>query len=175
MNYVDTNAIMSPCEKYRYVLTRVWDRSRPACCFMGLNPSTADHRIDDPTIRREVDFADRWGFGSLTKVNLFAFRLTDSRQLEGISQKTDIVGPENDVYIHRVVIACRKIIVAWGKNGIINRRDRDVLRMLRREDHQVFCLGCNGDGTPKHPLYLAKHVEPVAFRIKLPPLFTTRT
>src|SRR5262245_23656231 len=50
-----SGAIFSDCEKYRYVLWRQWDLLDPEPCFMafvGLNPSTADESLDDPTIRR---------------------------------------------------------------------------------------------------------------------------
>ncbi|MGT2493064.1 DUF1643 domain-containing protein [Cupriavidus basilensis] len=45
-------AILSDCEQHRYRLWREWDRSRPALGFIMLNPSTADHQVNDPTITR---------------------------------------------------------------------------------------------------------------------------
>ncbi|HDR2355042.1 TPA: DUF1643 domain-containing protein [Enterobacter roggenkampii] len=36
------DAIFSPCGKYRYSLSRVWDDSKPYTLFIGLNPSYAD-------------------------------------------------------------------------------------------------------------------------------------
>jgi len=57
---VQRAAVLSRDGLYRYALRRVWDPARPAVLFIGLNPSTADHRIDDPTIRRCVRFARDW-------------------------------------------------------------------------------------------------------------------
>ena len=39
-----------------------------------LNPSTADAQTNDPTIRRCLQFAQAWGYGTLEVVNLFAFK-----------------------------------------------------------------------------------------------------
>ena len=71
----------SRCGRYRYWLRRRWNGDLPQCTFIGLNPSTADARTNDPTLRRCINFADQWGYGSLLLVNLFALRSTDPRAL----------------------------------------------------------------------------------------------
>src|SRR5436190_22946192 len=70
-------ATLSECRRYRYTLTRVWDESYPRIAWIGLNPSTADENVLDPTLRRVVRFSMDWGFGSFTMLNLFALRATD--------------------------------------------------------------------------------------------------
>ena len=79
--------------KYRYWLSRKWERG-PYCVFIGLNPSTATFEEDDPTIRRCVGFAKRWGFGALVMLNIFAFRSTDPKKLR-VKSTVDPVGPQN--------------------------------------------------------------------------------
>ena len=37
------------------------DEEKPNILFIMLNPSTADADVDDPTIRRVVNFAKSWG------------------------------------------------------------------------------------------------------------------
>ena len=39
---MEKSAILSADRKYRYVLTRIWDETKPTVVFIGLNPSTAD-------------------------------------------------------------------------------------------------------------------------------------
>ena len=58
----------------------------------GAEPSKADHEIDDPTIRREINFTVDWGYGGLIKVNLFGLRATDPKELK---RHPDPVGAEN--------------------------------------------------------------------------------
>jgi hypothetical protein len=54
-------AIYSPCERYRYRLTRVWDPKGPKALFVMLNPSTATEVQNDPTVERCERLICAWG------------------------------------------------------------------------------------------------------------------
>ena len=55
---MERRTVLSACRTYRYVLWRELDADKPGyALFIGLNPSTADEVVDDPTIRRCKDFA----------------------------------------------------------------------------------------------------------------------
>lgn len=97
---MEKSAIISPCGQYRYRLERAWDRSFPAAVFVCLNPSIADATLDDPTLRKCVGFARRWGCGHLVLVNLFALRATDPREMK---RHPSPVGPDNDRHIQEAV------------------------------------------------------------------------
>jgi hypothetical protein len=85
------SAEVSECGRYRWWLRRGWQLlnrgehviGRGVCCFVMLNPSTADDTYDDPTIRRCVQFATRWGYDALSVRNLFPWRATDPGDLFG--------------------------------------------------------------------------------------------
>jgi len=79
-----SHATFSPCRKYRYSLFRIWDEDKSLVLFIGLNPSTADEKEDDPTIRRCINFAKQWGwgYGGLIMGNLFSFRATQPSDLK---------------------------------------------------------------------------------------------
>jgi len=114
-----------------------------------LNPSTADAEIDDPTIRKLKGFTADWGYKSFIVGNLYAARATNPKDLQNFD---DPVGPENDAMLsflshHRLIVA------AWGK--LPNpRRVAQVVDILTRNGSQLYCLGTNLDGSPKHPLYV---------------------
>ena len=55
--YLDENRV------YRYWLLRRWDETKPMLGIIGVNPSTADEEIDDQTIRKDIGFCKRLGFG----------------------------------------------------------------------------------------------------------------
>ena len=73
-------ATWSEDRKYRYSLIRrsgfVGDSM---VLFIMLNPSTADEDNNDPTIRRCVGFANRWGYDWLYICNLSPLRSTDPK------------------------------------------------------------------------------------------------
>ena len=57
---------------YRWWLTRRWQQGVGGLLFLGLNPSRADAKRDDPTLRRLIGFAAGWGYDALVVLNLFA-------------------------------------------------------------------------------------------------------
>ncbi len=142
-------AKISECGKFRYHLTRVWDLTGPKLGILGLNCSTADAVKDDPTIRREMGFARRLGYGSIYKGNIFAYRATDPKVMK---RARDPVGPENDLWIKGIASCVDRLIVAWGAHGSFKNRDREVYELLRGKS--LWCFGVTKDGHPKHPLYL---------------------
>ncbi|MER3432827.1 MAG: hypothetical protein C4288_05185 [Leptolyngbya sp. ERB_1_1] len=143
-------AIFDPSGTYRYVLWRSWS-SDPRIGFVMLNPNQADAEFDEPTIRRCIGFAKRWGFGGLEVVNLFAYRAKTPQLLK---QATEPIGEDNDRYLltlsHRVDL----IVLAWGNWGGLGQRDRAVLPFFQAQN--VYSLGVTKLGHPKHPLYLRR-------------------
>lgn len=153
---MEKSAILSADRKYRYVLTRIWDETKPTVVFIGLNPSTADEETDDQTIRKCIAYAKRWGYGKLIMVNLFAFRSTDPSLLKKVE---DPVGPDNDSYIQKYVSESDLVIACWGNQINLLNRDKNLMDMVPN----LFCLQRNKNGTPHHPLYLSKDITPVPY------------
>jgi hypothetical protein len=142
--------------RYRYRLWRRWDRSRPSVAFCMLNPSTADERSDDPTIRRCIGFARDWGYGGVEVVNLFALRGTDPRELR---RARDPVGERNDAHLLAVAARSAAVVIAWGIHGALHARDARTLAMLCRRS-RLLALGWTKTGAPRHPLYLRRDARP---------------
>ena len=158
-------AVISPCRRFRYTLTREWDDDKPSVTFIMLNPSTADADQDDPTIRRCIGFAKSWGYGSLTVVNLFAWRATDPRQLVTM----DRIGPDNDDWIRRMCAThgTQLVVCAWGIHGALFDRGESVRGVLCFRD--VHHLGLTKGGHPRHPLYLKGDTTPIPWPWDTPP------
>ena len=151
----DHGATYSACRRYRYTLWRAWDARLPAVAFVGLNPSAATGDQDDPTVRKSITFARSWGFGRFVMLNVFAWRSTDPLRLLCVE---DPVGRDNDAAIARVAAACACVVTAWGRfprlYPMLDERTVVVRRTLREHARDAGYLGLNGDGSPKHPLYL---------------------
>jgi hypothetical protein len=142
---------MSSCGRYRYTLSRVSNEGSGRVCWVMLNPSTADHEQDDPTIRRVKGFTARLGFRELVVVNLFAWRATDPADM---LRAADPIGPRNDQEILRAAEGSEIVIAAWGPHGARHHRDREVALMLARAGVSLACLGTTKAGHPRHPLML---------------------
>lgn len=158
-----SGAVVSPCGRYRYRLWRNWGRAERRVLFLMLNPSTADEHQDDPTIRKCVGFARRWGYGALDVVNLFAWRSTAPR---GLLAAEDATGVDNDRAIAGAYRDASGVVLAWGSHGspaslaqIVTARTVAVSALLRRlkweSPRVVECLGRASNGNPRHPLMLA--------------------
>jgi hypothetical protein len=158
--YIDRGATFDRTRRYRYRLWRTWDRSGPRLLFIMLNPSTADAEKLDPTVRRCVGFAERWGYGSLEVANLFALRSTDAGALY---QVDDPVGPENDRHIEDAVRMSACVIAAWGHHGRLRGRDEQVQELVTRHA-DLSCLRRTKHGFPGHPLYLPGSLEPIVYK-----------
>jgi len=82
--------------------------------FIGLNPSTADETKDDPTIRRCINYAKRWGYSGLCMTNLFALRATKPAVMKA---NPGPVGRENDYQIQENITKheyeCEAYIPDW--------------------------------------------------------------
>ncbi len=151
--------IFSPDRKYRYVLWREWECmfvNNNYVVFIGLNPSTADEAVDDPTIRRCVGFAKSWGYGALCMMNLFAYRETHPIHLKA---SDDPVGQDNDHYLKEISGEASIVIAAWGNHGVHWGRSTKVIDLIPT----LFCLKRTANGSPAHPLYLPKTLKPIPY------------
>ncbi|AMR77622.1 DUF1643 domain-containing protein [Cupriavidus nantongensis] len=161
----EAGCILSDCEQYRYRLWRAWDASRPALGFIMLNPSTADHQVNDPTITRCMQRALAGRYGRLEVVNLFPLRSTEP---DGLLTHPAPLGDRpdpNDGAIMDAIDQCSMVICAWGAHKAAPARAAEVLRIVRMcgRGNRLYHLGLNQDGSPKHPLYIAAIVRPQPF------------
>lgn len=153
-----STAIYSDCERYRYSLTRIWDRSGAKATFVMLNPSTATEVQNDPTVERCERRARALGFGAFCVTNIFAWRDTDPRAMR---TATDPIGPANDSAILDAAAWADQIVAAWGTHGAHLDRGPQVEALLRAAGHPLFHLGLSKDGHPKHPLYISYAQTPM--------------
>jgi len=78
------DAEFSVCGRYRLWLSRAWyDPLAPRgyVLWIGMNPSTAEADIDDPTIRKEMHYTKAMGFCGYVKCNVMDYRATSPKAL----------------------------------------------------------------------------------------------
>lgn len=158
MKYLEAGAdIRGRRHEYRYSLWRIWDRDLAPVMFIGLNPSTADATLDDPTLVRCMGFARDWGYGGVYTTNLFAFRATDPRDMKRAAAP---IGPDNDRVISELAGKVEKVVAAWGNDGAWMDRAQAVRGLVP----ELHYLKMNRSGQPAHPLYLPKGLTPRTWR-----------
>lgn len=160
-----TGATLSHDRRYRYSLVRGWGAG-PELVVVGFNPSTADEHLNDPTVRRCIAYAKRWGYARLRMVNLYALRATDPAV---VLHAPDPVGPECDYYLQMAIAEDdpgepeRMVLLAWGAlGGLARPRVRQVRKLAA--GRPVHALALTKDGSPRHPLYMRADAKPVPYR-----------
>lgn len=158
---MEMSAVISECGSYRTELRRVWNRDLPLLVVCMLNPSTADHQKNDPTIVTLIHFAKLWGYGGLLIVNLFAFRASEPAAMMKASEP---FGPNGATLASAMDYARAnggRLLAAWGNHG--DHHDRAEWfsnRALQIYRLTLICLGTTKGWKPKHPMARGKHRIP---------------
>ena len=159
---------------YRFTLYREWGIG-PKLGWVMLNPSTADDRTDDATIRKCIGFTTRagrtrvelfaeraarpdalhphGGYCGLMVANLYPVRATFPTDLRGMALADRIGDLAMANYaIRELGSMCLNIVVAWGSHGAAHPdRTARVVDLLRETGAQLWCLGTTRGGQPRHP------------------------
>ncbi|HEV7292713.1 MAG TPA: DUF1643 domain-containing protein [Devosia sp.] len=130
--------------------------------FIGMNPSTADATVNDPTCAREWTFAQREGYSAMIKTNVGDYRATDPKTL--LQPGVVASSPANLPVIRAAAASAEKVVLCHGKlNKALASAGRNVVEALRADGIELWCFGTNADGSPKHPLYLRLDTPLVLF------------
>ncbi len=162
---VTKSATISDCGLYRWSLTRDWTLPtmppRPIL-WIGMNPSTADAKFDDPTCRREINFSRSWGFTKYLKGNMLGYRSTDPNSLP--FDPSEAEGLENRKYLLSMARQVEAIVLCYGNlPSRYHEKIIETVAELRRLPADLLCLGKNRNGSAKHPLYLSAKTLPQPF------------
>ena len=151
-NGVESEAVYSSCERYRYSLTRVWNPKAARLLFVMLNPSKATELANDATVERCERRAHRLGYGAMGVCNIFAWRETDPKALNDIAHP---VGTSNDAEIAKAAAWADHILCAWGAHGDHRGQGQRIAYVLAACGTPLFALGLTKAGHPRHPLYVS--------------------
>ncbi|UVI32106.1 DUF1643 domain-containing protein [Paenibacillus spongiae] len=150
---MDTLAIMSDNNEYRYRLTKIWDANKGTLAIIMLNPSKANVLKFDDTVMKIFNYAIDNDYGQLDIVNLFAYMSTDPTNLKYSDQRYESL---NDIYIKLVASQAEKLLIAWGpdKTKYVTRK-RHVETLLIPYKSKLICFQDEKGVSPRHPLFLS--------------------
>ncbi|HGM4965492.1 TPA: DUF1643 domain-containing protein [Pseudomonas putida] len=162
-----SSAVISDCQLYRYRLEREVCAEGKVFAYFGINPSTADAALDDPTVRKWRGFTLRNGGRRFIVGNIFALRATDVREVSFPNnlQALDAQGravpyrhAENSQHIRQIIAEADVLVPCWGSTAKITPRLRycigELLEVLLASGKPVMHLGLTKGGDPRHPLML---------------------
>ena len=150
---MNKGADFSADNKHRFKLWRIWDNNLPMVMCIGLNPSTANAETNDPTIRNLIETFTRMGFGGFYMVNCFSIISSTPGILDSIDIN-DSIGTDNHYYVGELSEECSCVVFAWGDYKVVSSSgiDKRWIEMFPN----AKCFGKNKNGTPKHPMGLAR-------------------
>lgn len=157
MNRQVTTCLLDATRRYRYLL-QVQLGDGPALAVIQKNPSRADAMRADPTVGKVEAWARRQGFGTVTYLNLFAYRSPEPELLNGLSY-AEAVGMENDVVLRRALRTAEVTVAAWGNPNGINparyeQRIAEVLTLCTTDGYVLQTVGTRTQlGYPRHGLH----------------------
>ena len=154
-----SGAVFTDERTHRLYLWRRWSREDSWVMFIGINPSTADERLNDPTVRRCMGFAASWGYGGMFMCNLFSL----------VSPYPSVLNTENnlergtDLAMRVIRERCKIAVAAWGALIVKVKDGEDRVNRVEQNLSPLFCFGLTSKGYPRHPLYLPKDTQLVEY------------
>lgn len=154
-----SGAVFTDARTHRLYLWRRWNKEGPWVMFIGLNPSTADERLNDPTVRRCIGFAVKWGYGGMFMCNVFTLVSTDPKKLN--AETPIAMGAHLAMRVIRN--RCEEAVAGWGNLITQVRAGEERVERIKRDLSPLYCLGMTKQGHPRHPLYMPYSSQLIAF------------
>ena len=157
--YCLNGAVFSDDNKHRFLLWRLWLNTNYVL-FIGLNPSVANAKKDDLTIKKCKGFVNRWNYGGFYMVNLSSYISTNPNNI------IDDIRDENISYIKEAIKECSIIVPMWGdniKDLNLNNIKNKVSPLLKNK--KLKCLGLTKAGNPKHISRLGYNTKLVDYKL----------
>ena len=151
---IKCEAIFNVERTHRFLLKRIWDKSKPLATVIMLNPCDADALLTDTTTYLVINNVARLEeFGGVIIVNLYS--LLTSKLIFKWNPDEELSLYENDDYIKKASEEASKIILAWGKGVECNKRLAEravqVLNNLMPYKEKLFVIS-DGERVGLHPL-----------------------
>lgn len=168
MDYTDITCFPLNDKKIRLVLKK---KGEKPLLILGLNPSTADEKYPDATIKKIMGFAERWGYDSFIMVNVYPLRCTFPRELPEDFEKDLHV--QNYRIIEEIISKLDKteVLVCYGDCITL----RPYLEFCKSEILKMFSSYSNlklvrisdltKKGNPRHPSRLSYKSPKLEFEV----------
>lgn len=135
----------SNCGKHQFASWFYEESMMNPLGIVGLNPSiTKDGKNSTVTVLSKL--AKREGFDSLFITNLYSYISPDPKLLKEVDSP---VLEENDYWIQRMAITCKKVLCIWGNHA----KDSRIVEVTPIIKHKAYSIGFTKSGQPRHVLH----------------------
>ena len=146
---------------YRYCLL---GKGKNPLIVLGLNPSTADNKNPDPTMRRVIGFMESNGFDGFLMINLYPLRTPSPKILKekGFDEKI------HKLNLHKIESYLSKIenpsiLLAFGSKiqeiKFLKKCLSEIVDVCKKYNPKWKCLKTTKEGHTCHPLYLKSDLK----------------
>ena len=133
----------------RYSLSRIWENKLPKVLFIMLNPSIANSKKNDPTIRKIISYSKSWGFGGVYVGNIYSNISPYPKDIRLIKFHRE---KKNIESIKKMKEKTELTVFSWGNN-------EKTPNWLKATIKNPYYIELSKNGIPKHPLYLKKNLK----------------
>ena len=147
-------SITSEDNRLRFVLGKP---GKSCLLAVGLNPSSADEKLLDPTTRIIERIAENHGYDGWYIINLYPVRcakpsdLPRRKSVEYFSQNIRCI----DAFLQENMGSIGKICLGWGnhvgKLSYLQKSAIEIRGLLINYTSEFCCIGITKDGNPIHP------------------------
>ncbi|MCA1202173.1 DUF1643 domain-containing protein [Priestia flexa] len=130
---------------YQYSFKVAWsEKNDRTVTFILSSPMNTGTQQSEEELKKCMQLAQRWGFGSLEIVYLFSYQAEDETLLAKLS-KQEAVGIGTNQYLTQAVNRAHLVIAAWGDKGEIHNRQGDICTSGKTP---MYCFGMTDNGCP---------------------------
>jgi len=157
----------------RYILQT--DLTKNPLFVIGVNPSTADDKHDDPTVKNIKKIAQNNGYDGVAILNLYPLICTSPNDLPDAADAK--IHYQNKQTIAAAIQHCEKfcrtpltVWCAWGdlikKRDYLKKFSSEIIKLFPENTNYV-CISKTKSGNPSHPLYQKSDSELVPYNIAI--------
>lgn len=129
---IRSEAVFSDDREYRYLHSKIWDKSKPLATVISISPSSSYNVATDTTTMLIKNNLFALGYGGVELVNLISKVDVEAKKLKSLE---DSIGELTDQSLMESVQRTQTTILAWGRIASMNKafqnREEDILEILK--------------------------------------------
>nr|AOQ25914.1 hypothetical protein [Mammaliicoccus sciuri] len=150
---LETEAIFSDDKQHRYLLKKIWDKTKQTVTVITMYPHYDGVKSIDLTTQIIINkVTEKEEFGAVNFVNLYS-NIDTPINLRDLKKNSH--DKHTDIHIMKAVKEADSVLLAWGSYGkkpLVENRVNDVLDILKPHSKEINILTNPQTNEIMHPL-----------------------